>query len=150
MKFQVNKTNSITEFTLYLEKQYKEPKIGFVVETKDSLVETINEVYSYISFNLDKETLDKLKLYNLVFNVDSDRFIKLENLQLKNIYKTFDKDSQLFYRLEGFCTINYINNYEILFYILKALDTMTLEEKSVVASQALDYIKKEKLKSTQA
>ena len=145
MKFQVNKTNSITEFTLYLEKQYKEPKIGFVVETKDSLVETVNEVYSYISFNLDKETLDKLKLYNLVFNVDSDRFIKLENLQLKNIYKTFDKDSQLFYRLEGFCTINYINNYESLFYILEVLNDMSTER----LAEVYPLILKE-LKSTQA
>ena len=145
MKFQVNKTNSITEFTLYLEKQYKEPKIGFVVETKDSLVETVNEVYGYISFNLDKETLDKLKLYNLVFNVDSDRFIKLENLQLKNIYKTFDEDSQLLYRLEGFCTINYINNYESLFYILEVLNDMSTER----LAEVYPLILKE-LKSTQA
>ena len=141
MKFQVNKTNSITEFTLYLEKQYKEPKIGFVVETKDSLVETVNEVYGYISFNLDKETLDKLKLYNLVFNVDSDRFIKLENLQLKNIYKTFDKDSQLFYRLEGFCTINYINNYESLFYILEVLNSMSTERLAEVYPLILKELK---------
>ena len=141
MKFQVNKTNSITEFTLYLEKQYKEPKIGFVVETKDSLVETVNEVYGYISFNLDKETLDKLKLYNLVFNVDSDRFIKLENLQLKNIYKTFDKDSQLFYRLEGFCTINYINNYESLFYILEVLNSMSTKRLAEVYPLILKELK---------
>ena len=141
MKFQVNKTNSITEFTLYLEKQYKEPKIGFVVETKDSLVETVNEVYSYISFNLDKETLDKLKLYNLVFNVDSDRFIKLENLQLKNIYKTFDEDSQLLYRLEGFCTINYINNYESLFYILEVLNSMSTERLAEVYPLILKELK---------
>ena len=141
MKFQVNKTNSITEFTLYLEKQYKEPKIGFVVETKDSLVETVNEVYSYISFNLDKETLDKLKLYNLVFNVDSDRFIKLENLQLKNIYKTFDEDSQLLYRLEGFCTINYINNYESLFYILEVLNDMSTERLAEVYPLILKELK---------
>ena len=145
MKFQVNKTNSITEFTLYLEKQYKEPKIGFVVETKDSLVETVNEVYGYISFNLDKETLYKLKLYNLVFNVDSDRFIKLENLQLKNIYKTFDEDSQLLYRLEGFCTINYINNYESLFYILEVLNSMSTKR----LAEVYPLILKE-LKSTQA
>ena len=145
MKFQVNKTNSITEFTLYLEKQYKEPKIGFVVETKDSLVETVNEVYGYISFNLDKETLDKLKLYNLVFNVDSDRFIKLENLQLKNIYKTFDEYSQLLYRLEGFCTINYINNYESLFYILEVLNSMSTKR----LAEVYPLILKE-LKSTQA
>ena len=141
MKFQVNKTNSITEFTLYLEKQYKEPKIGFVVETKDSLVETVNEVYGYISFNLDKETLDKLKLYNLVFNVDSDRFIKLENLQLKNIYKTFDEDSQLLYRLEGFCTINYINNYESLFYILEVLNSMSTERLAEVYPLILKELK---------
>ena len=141
MKFQVNKTNSITEFTLYLEKQYKEPKIGFVVETKDSLVETVNEVYSYISFNLDKETLDKLKLYNLVFNVDSDRFIKLENLQLKNIYKTFDEDSQLLYRLEGFCTINYINNYESLFYILEVLNSMSTKRLAEVYPLILKELK---------
>jgi hypothetical protein len=141
MKFQVNKTNSITEFTLYLEKQYKEPKIGFVVETKDSLVETVNEVYGYISFNLDKETLDKLKLYNLVFNVDSDRFIKLENLQLKNIYKTFDEDSQLLYRLEGFCTINYINNYESLFYILEVLNDMSTERLAEVYPLILKELK---------
>lgn len=145
MKFQVNKTNSITEFTLYLEKQYKEPKIGFVVETKDSLVETVNEVYGYISFNLDKETLYKLKLYNLVFNIDSDRFIKLENLQLKNIYKTFDEDSQLLYRLEGFCTINYINNYESLFYILEVLNSMSTKR----LAEVYPLILKE-LKSTQA
>ena len=44
--------------------------------------------------------------------------------------------------------LNYV--YRILgYWILKALDAMTLEEKSVVASQALDYIKKEKLKSNQ-
>ena len=141
MKFQVNKTNSITEFTLYLEKQYKEPKIGFVIETKDSLVETVNEVYGYISFNLDKETLDKLKLYNLVFNVDSDRFIKLENLQLKNIYKTFDEDSQLLYRLEGFCTINYINNYESLFYILEVLNDMSTERLAEVYPLILKELK---------
>ena len=141
MKFQVNKTNSITEFTLYLEKQYKEPKIGFVVETKDSLVETVNEVYGYISFNLDKETLDKLKLYNLVFNVNSDRFIKLENLQLKNIYKTFDEDSQLLYRLEGFCTINYINNYESLFYILEVLNDMSTERLAEVYPLILKELK---------
>jgi hypothetical protein len=141
MKFQVNKTNSITEFTLYLEKQYKEPKIGFVVETKDSLVETVNEVYGYISFNLDKKTLDKLKLYNLVFNVDSDRFIKLENLQLKNIYKTFDEDSQLLYRLEGFCTINYINNYESLFYILEVLNDMSTERLAEVYPLILKELK---------
>jgi hypothetical protein len=141
MKFQVNKTNSITEFTLYLEKQYKEPKIGFVVETKDSLVETVNEVYGYISFNLDKETLDKLKLYNLVFNVDSDRFIKLENLQLKNIYKTFDEDSQLLYRLEGFCTINYINNYESLFYILEVLNSMSTKRLAEVYPLILKELK---------
>ena len=145
MKFQVNKTNSITEFTLYLEKQYKEPKIGFVIETKDSLVETKDFVNSYISFNLDKETLDKLKLYNLVFNVDSDRFIKLENLQLKNIYKTFDEDSQLLYRLEGFCTINYINNYESLFYILEVLNSMSTKR----LAEVYPLILKE-LKSTQA
>ena len=141
MKFQVNKTNSITEFTLYLEKQYKEHKIGFVVETKDSLVETVNEVYGYISFNLDKETLDKLKLYNLVFNVDSDRFIKLENLQLKNIYKTFDEDSQLLYRLEGFCTINYINNYESLFYILEVLNSMSTKRLAEVYPLILKELK---------
>ena len=141
MKFQVNKTNSITEFTLYLEKQYKEPKIGFVIETKDSLVETKDLVNSYISFNLDKETLDKLKLYNLVFNVDSDRFIKLENLQLKNIYKTFDKDSQLFYRLEGFCTINYINNYESLFYILEVLNSMSTKRLAEVYPLILKELK---------
>ena len=141
MKFQVNKTNSITEFTLYLEKQYKEPKIGFVIETKDSLVETVNEVYGYISFNLDKETLDKLKLYNLVFNVDSDRFIKLENLQLKNIYKTFDEDSQLLYRLEGFCTINYINNYESLFYILEVLNSMSTKRLAEVYPLILKELK---------
>ena len=141
MKFQVNKTNSITEFTLYLEKQYKEPKIGFVVETKDSLVETKDFVNSYISFNLDKETLDKLKLYNLVFNVDSDRFIKLENLQLKNIYKTFDEDSQLLYRLEGFCTINYINNYESLFYILEVLNDMSTERLAEVYPLILKELK---------
>ena len=141
MKFQINKTNSITEFTLYLEKQYKEPKIGFVVETKDSLVETVNEVYGYISFNLDKETLDKLKLYNLVFNVDSDRFIKLENLQLKNIYKTFDEDSQLLYRLEGFCTINYINNYESLFYILEVLNSMSTKRLAEVYPLILKELK---------
>ena len=141
MKFQVNKTNSITEFTLYLEKQYKEPKIGFVIETKDSLVETKDFVNSYISFNLDKETLDKLKLYNLVFNVDSDRFIKLENLQLKNIYKTFDEDSQLLYRLEGFCTINYINNYESLFYILKVLNDMSTERLAEVYPLILKELK---------
>ena len=141
MKFQVNKTNSITEFTLYLEKQYKEPKTGFVVETKDSLVETVNEVYGYISFNLDKETLDKLKLYNLVFNVDSDRFIKLENLQLKNIYKTFDEDSQLLYRLEGFCTINYINNYESLFYILEVLNSMSTKRLAEVYPLILKELK---------
>lgn len=145
MKFQVNKTNSITEFTLYLEKQYKEPKIGFVIETKDSLVETKDFVNSYISFNLDKETLDKLKLYNLVFNVDSDRFIKLENLQLKNIYKTFDEDSQLLYRLEGFCTINYINNYESLFYILEVLNSMSTKRLAEVYPLIL-----KKLKSNQA
>ena len=145
MKFQVNKTNSITEFTLYLEKQYKEPKIGFVIETKDSLVETKDFVNSYISFNLDKETLDKLKLYNLVFNIDSDRFIKLENLQLKNIYKTFDEDSQLLYRLEGFCTINYINNYESLFYILEVLNSMSTKR----LAEVYPLILKE-LKSTQA
>ena len=141
MKFQVNKTNSITEFTLYLEKQYKEPKIGFVIETKDSLVETKDFVNSYISFNLDKETLDKLKLYNLVFNVDSDRFIKLENLQLKNIYKTFDEDSQLLYRLEGFCTINYINNYESLFYILEVLNDMSTERLAEVYPLILKELK---------
>ena len=141
MKFQINKTNSITEFTLYLEKQYKEPKIGFVIETKDSLVETVNEVYGYISFNLDKETLDKLKLYNLVFNVDSDRFIKLENLQLKNIYKTFDEDSQLLYRLEGFCTINYINNYESLFYILEVLNSMSTKRLAEVYPLILKELK---------
>ena len=141
MKFQVNKTNSITEFTLYLEKQYKEPKIGFVVETKDSLVETKDFVNSYISFNLDKETLDKLKLYNLVFNVDSDRFIKLENLQLKNIYKTFDEDSQLLYRLEGFCTINYINNYESLFYILEVLNSMSTKRLAEVYPLILKELK---------
>ena len=141
MKFQVNKTNSITEFTLYLEKQYKEPKIGFVIETKDSLVETVNEVYGYISFNLDKETLDKLKLYNLVFNVDSDRFIKLENLQLKNIYKTFYEDSQLLYRLEGFCTINYINNYESLFYILEVLNSMSTKRLAEVYPLILKELK---------
>ena len=141
MKFQVNKTNSITEFTLYLEKQYKEPKIGFVIETKDSLVETKDFVNSYISFNLDKETLDKLKLYNLVFNVDSDRFIKLENLQLKNIYKTFDEDSQLLYRLEGFCTINYINNYESLFYILEVLNSMSTKRLAEVYPLILKELK---------
>ena len=141
MKFQVNKTNSITEFTLYLEKQYKEPKIGFVVETKDSLVESVDFFNSYISFNLDKKTLSKLKLNNLVFNVNPDRFIKLENLQLKDLCKTFDKDSQLLYRLEGYCTINYINNYEILFYILEVLNDMSTERLAEVYPLILKELK---------
>lgn len=46
--------------------------------------------------------------------------------------------------------LNYV--YRVFSYwLLKVvLDTMTLEERNVVASKALDYIKKEKLKNTQA
>ena len=68
--------------------------------------------------------------------------MRLEN---KNLYLDQDCNMQETDFQED---LNYV--YRILgYWILKAIDTMTLEERSVGASQALDYIKKEKLKSNQ-
>lgn len=64
--------------------------------------------------------------------------MRLEN---KNLYLGQDCNMQ------GNKDLNY---FKLLKLLKEVLDTMTLEERNVVASKALDYIKKEKLKNTQA
>lgn len=70
--------------------------------------------------------------------------MKLEN---RNLYLGQDCNMQ---EANFYKDLNYV--YRVFSYwLLKVvLDTMTLEERNVVASKALDYIKKEKLKNTQA
>lgn len=142
MKFQVNKNEIITDFTLHLEKQYKNTKLGFKIETSNSLIETVDYFNSYISFNLDKLTLSKLKLKNLIFDIDPTRFINLDNLKVKDICKySFDKNEGTFYILEGECSANYINNHETIFYIVDILKDMSAEELNKVYPVILNTVK---------